>query len=130
MRSSQEKLLPPSHLLKIKNAGFETIKDLLSILPLRIQPTPKISPFTSMREGELFLGKGKIIGSNFAPAFGRRGKGKAQLFNVSLTVQDELSEELLTIKIFNAYPNIKKSVESKDSSPFLANHLPLKAACK
>lgn len=113
------KSAPSQSLLKIKNAGLEKVKDLLNILPLRIQPTPQISPFSSMKEGELFLGKGRAIGSNFSPAFGRRGKGKVQLFNVTLTVQDVLSDGIVNIKIFNAYPNIKNTIDKKDEFTFM-----------
>lgn len=110
---------PSQSMLKLEDAGFKKLKDLLWLLPLRIQPAPKLSPFSSMKDGELFLGSCKPISINLAPAYGRRGKGKVQLFNATITVEDELSKDIATLKFFNQYPNFKKSIESKESFTFM-----------
>lgn len=110
---------PSQSVLKLKNAGYNRVKDLLWILPLRLQDAPVLSPFSKMKEGALFLGSGILLGSRFTPAFKRRGKGGAQLFNATLTVKDEFSDELIDLKFFNTYPNFKKSVETKSTFNFM-----------
>ncbi|MEX0798912.1 MAG: DEAD/DEAH box helicase, partial [Bacteriovoracaceae bacterium] len=110
---------PSASLLKLRDAGYKRLKELLWILPLRIQTAPSLKPFSEMREGELFLGKGKLVNASFAPAYGRKGKGRVQLFNATLIVQDSLSQEAATLKFFNTYPNFRNSLEDKDSFAFM-----------
>lgn len=110
---------PSQSLLKLEAAGIKKLKDLLWVLPLRVQQNPSVNPFHHMREGELFIGKASLVGINLSPAYGRRGKGKVQLFNATLTVKDTLSEEVAVLKFFNTYPNFKKQIESKTEVFFM-----------
>ncbi len=98
---------------------METIQDLLKIFPLRCIPAPTLLSFDHLEEDELFMGEGKILGMKFQPAFGRRGKGKVQLFNATLIVKDKHSDSDIPIKIFNAYPNINKKFQVNDPVTFL-----------
>jgi ATP-dependent DNA helicase RecG len=60
-----------------------------------------------------------MISINFTPAFGRRGKGKTQLFNATCVVKDLYSEKYLNLKWFNTYPSLKKQIEAFDSFSFM-----------
>lgn len=110
---------PSQSITKLFEAGHAKVKDLLWILPLRVQAAPKLSPFSEMKEGRLFLGSCRLLSSRFAPAFGRRGKGGAQLLNATLIVQDELSDQIINLKFFNTYPNFRKNVEEKGPFTFM-----------
>lgn len=110
---------PSQSMLKLYEAGFTKLKDLLWILPLRVLPAPTLQAFSQMRDGTLFLGSCKLLSANFAPAYGRRGKGRAQLFNATLVVQDTLSGEIANLKFFNTYPNFRKTLESKETFTFM-----------
>ncbi|MCO4753916.1 MAG: ATP-dependent DNA helicase RecG [Bacteriovoracaceae bacterium] len=110
---------PSQSLIKLQNDGFNKVKDLLWILPLRLQSSPTAQKFNMMNEGELFLGKAKLISANFSPSYGRRGKGRVQLFNATLMVKDQLSDEIINLKFFNTYPGFQKQIEAKDSFTFL-----------
>ncbi len=110
---------PSQSLLKLKDAGIEKIEDLLWVLPLRVQSAPSIRPFHQMQEGELFLGEGTLLGLDLSPAFGKRGKGRVQLFNATVTVKDSISEEIAVLKFFNTYPSFKKQFESKKAFSFM-----------
>lgn len=104
---------------KLIKVGIETIEDLLWVMPLRVQKVPGIRPFSEIEVQKLFLGKGKITQLNFYPAFGRKGKGRVQLFNANVLVKDSLSENFIRLRWFNAYPNIKKQLEQLNEFVFL-----------
>lgn len=104
---------------KLIEVGIETIEDLLWVMPLRVQKVPGIRPFSEIEAQKLFLGKGKITQLNFYPAFGRKGKGRVQLFNANVLVKDSLSENFIRLRWFNAYPNIKKQLEQLNEFVFL-----------
>lgn len=110
---------PSQSLLKLFDSGIHQIKDLLWVLPLRIQRMPKIESFSHIQPGNLFFGHGKIINAKFTPAFGRRGKGKVQLFNATVVVKDMLSEQYLNLKWFNTYPGLKKQLNDIQELTFL-----------
>jgi ATP-dependent DNA helicase RecG len=110
---------PSQSLLKIHDAGFKTIKDLLWIFPLRVQKDPKVSSFSEMIEGQLFKGSGKVINCKFSPAYGRRGKRNIQLFNATVVVKDLLSDKYVNLKWFNTYPGLKKQLEAMDDFTFM-----------
>lgn len=109
---------PSQSMEKLFAAGFKTIADLLRILPLRVQTAPKLLPFSHMKEGELFWGECRVISLNFTPAFGRKGKGRAQLFNATLIAQDLRSDAITDLKFFNVYPSLRKSLEGKETFSF------------
>lgn len=110
---------PGQNILKLYDSGIKLIKDLLWILPLRVQSMPHVSSFSNLNEGSLFLGHGKIINIKLTPAFGRKGKGRVQLFNATVVVKDMLSDQYLNLKWFNSYPGLKKQLESLDSFTFM-----------
>jgi ATP-dependent DNA helicase RecG len=104
---------------KIHSAGFQTIEDLLWIVPLRIQRSPKILSYTELEEGAVFRGSGSIVSQRETPAYGVKAKSKVQLVNITVQIKDALSNEVLTLKWFNAYPGIKKKLNSSDSFEFI-----------
>lgn len=110
---------PTKTMEKLIKVGIETIEDLLWVMPLRVQKVPGIRPFSEIEVQKLFLGKGKITQLNFYPAFGRKGKGRVQLFNANVLVKDSLSENFIRLRWFNAYPNIKKQLEQLNEFVFL-----------
>lgn len=110
---------PSQSLLKVFDAGIKTIKDLLWVTPLRLQKRPNLTSFENIKENELFLGRAKIINIKAVPAFGRRGKGRIQLFNLDVVVKDTFSDKYIGLKWFNSYPNLKKQLSSYDEFTFL-----------
>ena len=110
----------PKNLQKLYDYGILTVRDLLWIAPLHVQKKPSLKSFDHLHIGELFLGKAKLINLKLTPAYGRKGKSKVQLFNVQAVIKDLLSENYLTLKWFNAYPNIKKQLEELDEFSFMA----------
>ena len=110
----------PKNLQKLYDYGVLTVRDLLWIAPLHVQKKPTLKSFDHLHIGELFLGKAKLINLKLTPAFGRKAKARIQLFNVQAVVKDLLSENYLTLKWFNAYPNIKKQLEELDEFSFMA----------
>jgi ATP-dependent DNA helicase RecG len=104
---------------RLESAGIKKLSDLIWIIPLRVKKTPSIKSFDHLKEGQLFYGQAKIINIKKSIAFGRRGKGKIQLFNLSVVVKDSLSPSYLTLKWFNSYPNIIKQLDALDSFTFL-----------
>lgn len=72
-----------------------------------------------MEVGKLFLGRGIKRHMKAYPAFGRRGKGRVQLFNITLLVQDFKSDEILSLRWFNSYPNIRKQLDQLEDFIFM-----------
>lgn len=103
---------PAQSTLKIQEAGISTILELLWIFPLKLKEIPSVQSFEQIQIDDLFLGSCKVLSVNFTPAFKRMGKGKAPLFNATVVVRDTLSESILNLKWFNAYPSLKKQLES------------------
>jgi ATP-dependent DNA helicase RecG len=110
---------PSANILKLINGGVQTLKDLVWIFPLRIIDNPEISTFAELETGTLFKGKGTIVNIKKAPAYGRKGKGSIQLFNITVIVKDLYSHRFLTLKWFNTYPNIYKKIDSLTELEFL-----------
>ncbi len=95
----------------LNDLGYFYLKDLLTIIPLRIDILPPPQSFALAREGELFQGIGKII--NIQKKFNfRRGKGKTTLYNLTVYLEDHFtSGKVLQINFFNCYPSIIKKLE-------------------
>lgn len=110
---------PSPTLLKLQEAGINTLHDLLWILPLRIHKMPEIEPFRNAVLNQYFKGSGKVIHVEIRPAFGRRGKGNILLYNGYVILKDDLSSETLSLRWFNLYPNQKKQIESLENIKFL-----------
>lgn len=100
----------PKNTQKLIDAGIKTFEDILWTYPLRIQVSPQKSSFESIVEGNIFRGSGEIISRRSYPAYGFKGKGRVQLFNIQAVVKDDISGELTTLKWFNTYPNLRKSI--------------------
>lgn len=110
---------PSPTLEKLADAGINKIADLLWILPLRINKTPPPAAFRDAILNQFFRGSGKVIHVEIRPAFGRRGKGNILLYNGFLVLKDDLSQETMSLRWFNLYPNQKKQIESLDHIHFM-----------
>lgn len=104
---------------KLQESGLHTITDLVWTLPLRINEIPKIKSFENAEIGKLFMGEGEVISSRITPAFGRKGKGRVQLFNATLVVKDKFSASYINLRWFNAYPNQRKQLAELKEVIFL-----------
>jgi ATP-dependent DNA helicase RecG len=109
----------PAHLNSLVAAGIKTIDDLFWILPLRSQPMPKARPYSEAVNGELFLGKGKIIHREIKPAFGRKSKNRFLLHNGYIIVKDLENDATLPLRFFNLWPQQKKQLEDFQEIWFL-----------
>lgn len=118
---------PSPTISKISDSGIETLQDLLWILPLRIHKMPEIKAFRDANLNEFFKGKGRVIHVDIKPAFGRRGKGNILLYNGYVVLKDELSQETMSLRWFNLYPNQKKQIESLKELLFLGQVQEFKA---
>jgi ATP-dependent DNA helicase RecG len=112
---------------KIVEAGIKTLHDLLWILPLRTHKMPSLQPFREAQLNQYFKGSGKIIHTDIKMAFGRRGKGNIMLYNGYVVVKDDQSNETLSLRWFNLYPNQKKQIEGLESITFLGQAQEFKA---
>ena len=112
---------------KLTSAGIKTLKDLLWILPLRIQKTPELKPFRDAHLNQLFKGSGKLIHVDIKPAFGRKGKGNIRLYTGYAVLKDDLSQETLMLRWFNLYPPQKKQIEALERTAFLGEVQEFKA---
>lgn len=113
------KKTPSPHLEALFAAGLKTVSDLMWLLPLRAIPMPKPRPFREAREGELFLGCGKVIHREVKPAYGRRTKGRFLLHNGFVVVKELDGDGTLPLRFFNLYPQQKKQIEAWDKVWFL-----------
>lgn len=109
----------PAHLKSLYDSGIKSIGDLIWALPLRLSPMPKLKAYSEASFGEIFLGSGKIIHREIRPAFGRRSRTKFLLHNGYVIVKDHQSEQTLTLRFFNLWPQQKKQLEEFDSIWFL-----------
>lgn len=110
----------PKNLQLLFDSGIRSIRDLIWIIPLKVQKAPKLSSFSQIVVNELFLGHAKVINTKISPSSNNKSRSKVQLFNVQLVVKDLISDNYLTLKWFNAYPNIIKELKEKDEFTFLA----------
>ena len=103
---------------KLEEAGIITIEDLLWVFPLRIQKVPPVQDFSEIKNGQLFQGKASIISVQARPSFQAK-RSRAYLQNVTVIVQDDLSDQTFTLQWFNAYSNLVKKLKSLSSIHFL-----------
>lgn len=118
---------PSPTLERLANAGVEKLSDLLWILPLKIHKCPKPAAFREAQLNQFFRGSGKVIHVEIRPAFGRRGKGNILLHNGFVVLRDDLSQETMSLRWFNLYPNQKKQIEVLDHIQFLGQVQDFKA---
>lgn len=112
---------------KLLEAGIKSLRDLLWILPLRIHKMPPVQPFLEAQLDQFIKGSGKVLHVDIKPAFGRRGKGNILLYNGYVVVKDDLSNDTLSLRWFNLYPNQKKQIEGLDKITFLGQAQEYKA---
>ena len=110
---------PSPTILKLQEGGITVLSDLLWLLPLRIHKTPSNQAFKEAHLNQYFKGSGRIIHTEVRPAFGRKGKGNILLYNGYIIVKDDLSQENMSLRWFNLYPNQKKQIESLEHITFL-----------
>ncbi|MFG1515840.1 hypothetical protein ABMA71_14585, partial [Halobacteriovorax sp. ZH3_bin.1] len=110
---------PTKTLEALNKKNIHTINDLLWLMPRRIVKLPEIAKFQYANIGDFFRGRGTIISMQAKPNFKSRGKGRAVLLNIAVTVKDDLSEHYITLKWFNAYQSIQKKLEQLKHLEFL-----------
>jgi ATP-dependent DNA helicase RecG len=110
---------PSPTLEKLNNAGILTCGDLLWTLPLRLTAMPPLQAFREAQPNQYLRASGKVIHAEVKPAFGRRGKGNILLYNGHVVLKDDLSQETMSLRWFNLYPNQKKQIEAIDHIIFL-----------
>ncbi|MCP4913905.1 MAG: ATP-dependent DNA helicase RecG [Oligoflexia bacterium] len=110
---------PSKTAVKLNEAGYKTLNDLLWILPLRIVQLPTFQSFKLAQIDSMFRGMGKILSVQTRPNFKTSGKGKAPLANITVTIQDRFSPDTISLKWFNCYPSQVKKIESLDKISFL-----------
>jgi ATP-dependent DNA helicase RecG len=104
---------------QLLNHDLSTLEDLLWVLPLRLQLIPPVRSFAEAREGEFFRGVGKIMSHQTRPNFHAKGKGRALLQNITISVQDVHSKEFLQLRWFNAYSSINHKIKAHDIISFM-----------
>lgn len=103
---------------QLGQAGIHQLSDLLRILPKKYIIIPRPTAFSNAKEGNLFHGIGKIKSIKASPLYNRRGKNKVILYNLNITVEDQLSVELMTLQFFNTYPSIKAQLAKMNHITF------------
>lgn len=104
---------------KLNAHGIYTLNDLLWIFPLRVIELPEIQDFGRIQDGMIFIGRGKIINMQARPNFRIRGKGRAMLYNIAVTIKDIYSDQYLTLRWFNTYGSVKQKLEKLDLIEFM-----------
>ncbi len=110
---------PTKTLEALNKKNIYTINDLLWLMPRRIVKLPEIANFQYANIGDFFRGRGTIVSMQAKPNFKSRGKGRAVLLNIAVTVKDDLSDNYITLKWFNAYQSIQKKLEQLKHLEFL-----------
>lgn len=104
---------------KLNAYDIKTLNDLLWIFPLRVVELPEVQDFSKIQDGMIFIGRGKIINIQARPNFRVRGKGKALLYNIVVTIKDVYSDQYLTLRWFNTYGSVKQKLEKLDIIEFM-----------
>ncbi|MEE3078294.1 MAG: ATP-dependent DNA helicase RecG [Bdellovibrionota bacterium] len=103
----------------LMDSGIETIEDLLWVIPRKILKLPDLNDFGHLEVGEYFRGAGSVVSVRSRPNFRARGKGRALLYNVTVTVKDIQSEGLLNLTWFNCYSSIEKKIKALGKIEFI-----------
>lgn len=104
---------------KLNAVGIKEVQDLLWIFPLRVLELPPLRSFEFITEGHIFIGRAKILNVQAKPNFRVRGRGKAMLYNISVHVQDTLSDKILTLRWFNSYGSITQKIAKCEYIEFM-----------
>ena len=102
---------PTKSAASLISSGYTTLRSLLWLIPLRVMKTPVIKNFSYAKLDTIFTGVGKVVSVRSLPSFRGNGKGKAQLLNITVIVQDHFSSKALEIKWFNAYASVSHKLE-------------------
>lgn len=95
---------------KLEAVGITKIQDLLWVFPLRVLELPPLRSFEFIEEGRIFIGRAKVLNVQAKPNFRVRGRGKAMLYNISVHVQDTLSDKIISLKWFNSYGSVTQKI--------------------
>jgi ATP-dependent DNA helicase RecG len=95
---------------KLNAVGLNKVQDLLWVFPLRVLELPPLRSFEFAEEGRIFIGRAKVLNVQAKPNLRVRGRGKAMLYNISVHVQDTLSDKILTLKWFNSYGSVTQKI--------------------
>ena len=95
----------------LSQAGYKTVNDLLWLIPRKIETIPGVKSFSFAEEGKTFKGVGKLVQIQSRMNFYAKGKGKAPLYNINATIKDLNSENVISLKWFNCYPNVQKKLK-------------------
>ena len=101
------------------DAGIESIEDLIWVIPKKILKLPPLDKFSTAKISQYFRGVGEVISVRSKPNFRSRGKGRALLFNISVTVKDLNSDSFITLQWFNCYSSIEKKIKDIKEIEFL-----------
>jgi ATP-dependent DNA helicase RecG len=120
--SSLEDLLGKASLKsieKLEAAGIKKIQDLLWVFPLRVLELPPLRSFDFVEDGRIFIGRAKVLNVQAKPNFRARGRGKAMLYNISVHVQDTMSDKILSLKWFNTYGSVNQKIAQCEYIEFM-----------
>ncbi|MDO9183268.1 MAG: ATP-dependent DNA helicase RecG [Bacteriovorax sp.] len=120
--SSLEDLLGKASLKsieKLNSVGIKEVWDLLWVFPLRVLELPPLRSFEFIEEGRIFIGRGKVLNVQAKPNFRVRGRGKAMLYNISVHVQDTLSDKIISLKWFNSYGSVTQKISQCEYIEFM-----------
>jgi len=95
---------------KLNAVGINQVQDFLWVFPLRVLELPPLRSFEFAEVGRIFIGRAKVLNVQAKPNFRVRGRGKAMLYNISVHVQDTLSDKILTLKWFNSYGSVTQKI--------------------
>ena len=96
----------------LKEAGFDTIEDLLQIFPSKIIPLDHSQKTSSLEDKSFFYGRGKIIKvwKTFPQSFSGHRKGKkGAIINAQFLYSG--SGEIIKLMWFNAFPNLFEKIK-------------------
>ncbi len=95
---------------KLEAIGIREFQDLLWVFPLRVVELPPLRSFDFVEDGRIFIGRAKVLNVQAKPNFKARGRGKAMLYNISVHVQDTMSDKILSLKWFNTYGSLTQKI--------------------
>ena len=101
------------------DAGIQTIEDLIWLIPKRILKLPSLDKFENAVISNYFRGTGEVISVRSKPNFRARGKGRALLLNITATIKDSLSDNIITLQWFNCYSSVEKKIRDITKIEFL-----------
>jgi ATP-dependent DNA helicase RecG len=106
--------IEPLYIRNLKDAGIKKIEDLLWIIPLRSRTIQ--AHIDDCEDGDIYSFSGKIRSIRSFRNFRAKGRNRVPLSNITALVEIENKDETKVIELrwFNAYPNIEKSLRSKE----------------